>query len=472
MRVRTVALAILVSLAGAPPVGAVPMSLDGDGMAVVDGARTFILGLYENPADDAVLNEAVASGVNLVRSESTQAALDRLAAAGCWAWLTTGYAIDLSEDRAARGEQLAHMVDNFARHPALIVWEVPDEALWNVWHLAQGWRHNEEPRQLRAQIAQLADADAVESLLAELDRVGALYRAGRYAEGESRADALWIALGLDIPKPGYGLSTAPARARKMGDGMRTGYETLRALDPAHPIWMNHAPRNSLADLAFFNQAADIVGCDIYPVPEDLHVKHSDLDNRTISSVGAYTARMQAAAGGKPVWMVLQGTGWGDFLEAREGVEPLRRPTREETRYMAYDAIVHGARGLLYWGTHYVEKESAFWGELMDVLAELDRLQPVLAAADAPIQPQVSLAPTYGSVEEGIKVLAKSRPEGDWLIVVNTWSGPLTATLGNLNGTAVAYRIVGSETDYPVKGAQITLSMPRYSVQVLEPIPAN
>ena len=142
-------------------------------------------------------------------------------------------------------------------------------------------------------------------------------------------------------------------------GMIEGYKRLRQLDPAHPVWMNHAPRNQVAQLAAFNQGADIVGCDIYPVPFTTKVGHSDLAERTAAAVGAYTERMQQSAPGKPVWMVLQGCGWGDIQPQRTDEErkELRRPNWKETRFMAYDAIVRGARGILYWGTHAIEKDS-------------------------------------------------------------------------------------------------------------------
>lgn len=249
--------------------------------------------------------------------------------------------------------------------------------------------------------------------------------------------------------------------------MLEGYKVLRELDPAHPVWMNHAPRNTIEDLAFFNRAADIVGCDIYPVPETPHIKHSDLANRTLSSVGAYTRRMSESGAGKPVWMVLQGTGWADFTQdlSPEAVQVLRRPRKDETRFMAYDAIVHGARGILYWGSHYVEKDSQFWIELLEVVKELDGLQAVLSAPDSDTQLDVTVGPTHGSVDRGIVTLSKKTDEGDWHIVVNEFEAPLAVTLGGVKGE---YHIHGDETPLVLAQGNVTLSMAAHSVVVLEP----
>lgn len=444
------------------------MTINADRVAVVDGTPTFILGLYENPTDDAALKAAVDAGINLVYASPTTESLDRLHKAGTHAWLNTGYDIDLSEDGDTKKERLAKSVETLAGHPALLVWEVPDEALWNVWQLAEAWRFVEERKQQGEAIAALKDKALADKLTADVAEANHLYRQGLYAEGERLADSIWTALGQPIPQPGLSLSTAPERAAKMGAGMLEGYKALRKLDAAHPIWMNHAPRNTIDDLAFFDRAADIVGCDIYPVPESPLAQHSDLANRTLSSVGAYTNRMQEAAPGKPVWMVLQGTSWADFQTGHtpEALKVLRRPRKDETRFMAYDAIVHGARGILYWGTQFVEKDSKFWLEMLEVVKELDGLQHVLSAPDSNANPEITVGPTHGSVDRGIVTLSKTTPEGDWHIVVNEFEGPLAVTVGNLKG---AYRIHGDGSPFALDGGKAVLPMAAYSVVILEPI---
>ena len=52
--------------------------------------------------------------------------------AGLYAWLNTGSLIDFSDEPAKRKEKLTELVDRFKDHPALAVWEVPDEVLWNL----------------------------------------------------------------------------------------------------------------------------------------------------------------------------------------------------------------------------------------------------------------------------------------------------------------------------------------------------
>jgi len=424
-------------------------------MLEVDGERTFVIGLYENPGDDALLQEVAEAGFNLVRASTDTAALDRLHAHNLWAWINTGYNIDFSENQAARQAGLEGMTAEFGGHPALLVWEVPDEALWNCFYSATQWRRGEEPAQLRAKIAELDD-EALETELGEMiQRSSDLWGKGLYAESEETANAIWRKLGQEPPKPDFGLSNAPERAQQ--------------LDPAHPVWMNHAPRNQLNQLAAFNRAADIVGCDIYPVRE-FETGHSDLAERTLAAVGAYTNRMQTAAPGKPVWMVLQGVGWGDLSDNPDpDPEKGRRPTLEETRFMAYDAIVHGARGILYWGTYRIEKDSQLWHDLLTVIGELNALQPVLSAPDASGDFPVGIAETFGSVDRSIRILPKAVSGKVWFLVVNDWTDPLTYTIGGLDDfNGVRYVENHTEDEATVSDGKLTFTIPGQRVHVLIP----
>jgi hypothetical protein len=469
--VNKVLIVVMALLALSITAGAAKVTVERDGMLNVNGSRLFVVGSYDNPAEDAELKRLVDAGFNLVRSSSDIGALDRLQQHNVYGWVNTGANIDLSQDTETRQAALQSLAGALNAHPALLVWEVPDEALWNCWYEALTWRSQVEPGELRKHIKDVTDEQERTKLLAQLEQSAALRHAGRDVEAEQLADDLWRQMKLEPPKPGYGLGDAQARAEKMCAGMLAGYNKIKEL-AGRPVWMNHAPRNQIEQLAAFNQATDIVGCDIYPVPYHQDVGHSDLTNRYPSCVGAYTDRMQQAAPGKPVWMVLQGFGWGDIKP--ELPEPLRaelrRPTLAETRFMAYDAIVHGARGILYWGSQYVEKNSAFYDSLLSVVAELRDMQSILAAPDAVLNISVSHQPTLGSVDRGIVVLAKAAGNAPWLVAVNEWTGPLSCTLhglDTLNGTT--YRERNTHEEITVVNGTASLIIQGEGVRVLEPV---
>jgi hypothetical protein len=446
------------------------LKIADDKMAVVDGERLFILGMYEYPEDEARLAALAEAGFNLVRSPEDRNRMDRLADLGLYAWINTGSRIDLSHEPGKRADALRTMAADWADHPAMLVWEVPDEALWNCWYRAQQWRYWQEPAQLRGKIAGLEDRTRAAQLKKDLQRAKDLHDRAYHEEAEALADSIWKALGETPPKPGYGLGNAPERAAAMCRGMIEGYQVLQQLDPAHPVWMNHAPRNQIAQLAAFNKGADIVGCDIYPVPVSNHVRHSDLAMQRMPAAGAFTDRMQAAAPQKPVWMVLQGFAWGAITGGSEQIkEELRQPTLEETRYMAWDAIVHGARGILYWGTHAMDPDAEILAHLLVLARELDALQPVISAPDANLDIEVSIAQTWGSVDRGVRVLAKQAADGVWLIVVNEWEGPLVYTLTGLDAlNGVTYEENNGGESGIVGNGALKLHIGGEKVQILKP----
>ncbi|MFA7693016.1 MAG: hypothetical protein GX117_08110 [Candidatus Hydrogenedentes bacterium] len=449
----------------------VEVSIEADGMLNVDGERLFVLGFYDMPTADGELDRLAAAGVNLVHSKADSASLDLLHERGLYGWLGTTNSIDLSEDVASREEALRGMTAEFNDHPALLVWEVPDEALWNTWYGAEIWRRHKEPGEQKEAISTISDVALRDKLSEEREAIDRLQMIGKNKEAEAMADDLWRTLGVDPPHPGYGLGNAEERATVQCAGMVKGYHFLKGLS-GRPIWMNHAPRNQIEQLAAYNHGADIVGCDIYPVPENSSIDHSDLANKKLSCVGDFTRRMGNAAPGKPVWMVLQGFGWGDIQRQRSEEERkvLRRPSKSESRFMAYDAIVHGARGILYWGSAYVEKDSSFYEELLQVVGELRDIQEVLASPDANFDIQTRFEQVQGSVDRDIVVLAKKAAGTPWLLVVNEWTGPLVTTLSGLDAlNGMKYRERYSGEILEIEQGAVRLHMSSRSVKVLEPL---
>lgn len=201
----------------------------------------------------------------------------------------------------------------------------------------------------------------------------------------------------------------------------------RAAAPTCVFWENQAPRNRVEDLARYVRWADVTGMDIYPVEG---ADHSDLPNKTLSVVGdevdkqhrttlpAPLAADPAAPGRKPVWAILQGFGWNAW-EKDKGRHK-RAPTWDETRFMAYDAILHGAVGIVYWGASYEAQEAPIWDALRRVARELADLTPVLVSSER-VPVRVDGAP--GVIAQGRRVAGKL-----WVIAANERGEAATARL--------------------------------------------
>ena len=143
-------------------------------------------------------------------------------------------------------------------------------------------------------------------------------------------------------------------------------------------------------------------------------KPVDVSRIGLGWVGLCTEKMQGSAPGKPVWMVLQGMGWASLGNDLFTLKPMpgQWPTYEESRFMAWDTVVRGARGILYWGTHAEAKDSECWKGITRVVRELADCQTLLTAPDAPVTPSVEsaifgLLPfTPGGGGLGVQVLGK------------------------------------------------------------------
>lgn len=127
--------------------------------------------------------------------------------------------------------------------------------------------------------------------------------------------------------------------------LQRGYDVIKTVDTNHPVEQTHAPRGTVADLQPYNSAADILALDIYPIGYPPGA-NSLLTNKEISMVGDYTDFLaQVGNGQKHFWMIEQ-IAWSGVVPP---AKTLRFPTLQQSRFMAYQAIIHGARGLMFFG---------------------------------------------------------------------------------------------------------------------------
>ena len=177
-------------------------------------------------------------------------------------------------------------------------------------------------------------------------------------------------------------------------GLINAYQLLQQLDPAHAVVIIQAPVGTLAQLTPYRPAFDITGADIYPVSYPPGV-HGGTANKDLSVVGDITKKMAQAAGGKPVWMTLQ-IGWSGAAPSIQHPDIVPRfPSLHDERFMAYQAIINGARGLTFFGGHMTQIASpadakagwnwSFWQQaLRPLVTELSStaINPALLAPAA------------------------------------------------------------------------------------------
>jgi hypothetical protein len=149
----------------------------------------------------------------------------------------------------------------------------------------------------------------------------------------------------------------PAHGHVPVAGTVAVYHHLKQLDPHHPVVIVEAPRGpgptrqspdtrlTVAAIRPYAAACDVHGIDIYPIPPGAHAGGPPV-NTDISVVGDMTAIVAGASPQKAIWTTLQ-IAWTGTLPPHRVVFP----TLQQARFMAYDAVISGARGLFFFGGH-------------------------------------------------------------------------------------------------------------------------
>ncbi len=230
----------------------------------------------------------------------------------------------------------------------------------------------------------------------------------------------------------------PRELRVQPEVIQATYRLVKSLDPARPLYLNHSPTNLVSTLARYNPGGDVIATDVYPViPHGIRQQYAlwsdgqqgDLLNSTISQVGPYVDKMRQVAGpARGVWMVLQGFAWEMLRDKDRDQKMVRYPTLAETRFMAFQSIVHGAMGLLWWGLYKTPPESGLWDSIAGTARELRVLAEELAAPALPVKLALEYHDTGHSLDRGIEWIVKPSKGASLLIAVNADKNPVEATL--------------------------------------------
>ena len=311
--------------------------------------QQFPIGFYELPKEQAELKRMADAGVNLVRCAGS-ADLDRAQAAGMLGWVS----LPVHEGATPA---LQASVEAVRDHPALAVWEGPDEIVWMFTAYSglaktAGFTRDDWNRQTR--------------------------RAVRYSE---------------------------EKGATIMEKIRAGVKMVRQLDHHdRPFWINEAADSDLKFVREYMNSIDITGCDYYAVRSE---------GTDLRSVGRLVKRWKIAGRQRPVWMVLQGFSWHTIHPTRTALYP----TFHQSRFMAYDSIVHGGQGILYWGSTEID-DPDFRTSLYALTDEISRLNAFLVSATKLEAHAVLANDVFDPPGEGVQVLAKQFGNDYLIIVVN------------------------------------------------------
>lgn len=162
-------------------------------------------------------------------------------------------------------------------------------------------------------------------------------------------------------------------------------------------------------IAFYD-ICDILMMDWYPVP------HLPLESFGENVALAKQGLIDAGCPEKPLWGVVQIFDWKEFKQFRPDSDRIGRfPTKEEIRFMSYDAIFNGATGLFYFvygskGIPLPKSRPEEWKYISEIIHELSFMGKIFENGKRIKSPV--------KVKEPLKVLVYEYDGEKYIIVEN------------------------------------------------------
>jgi hypothetical protein len=235
------------------------------------------------------------------------------------------------------------------------------------------------------------------------------------------------------------------------------------LDGSH-LWVTiEAPRGTAADLAPYSAVTDTHGVDIYPVTWNA----TDPD---LHQVGTWTHTIESITPDHSVWTTLQICSSGSS-DPKTGRYVL--PTSAQERFMIYDAIINGARGLAFYGGNFTRCQTAtdqalgwnwtFWNDVLaDLIREINASSPL---ASVLVNPASTHRPT--SSDPTTEVISRhARGSNDlWVVAARYGAGTADVTISGLPPAITNGEVYTEGRSVSVKDGSFTDSFDRWAVHV-------
>jgi hypothetical protein len=271
--------------------------------------------------------------------------------------------------------------------------------------------------------------------------------------------------GWDEPWPRFGPTD-----------LRPTYDLVKREDSRHLFTTIFAPRSrdrkmiahapDPPDLRSFGGVTDAAGVDVYPIYYEWPGGHPP----KLNMVGDWTRAIRRATGIRAVTTTIQICFAGS--DDPHGSGRFLLPTDREERFMAYDAIVNGARGLVFYGGQiskcHTRSDAAhgwnwtFWRTtLKPLVRELGAGSPLHAAL---VRPETTRRLATGDSEA--QAISRRTDRALWVIVTNRRGTPATVSVRGLPGWARHGRVFPRGEDVFAAGGRLSLELKDWGVRVV------
>jgi len=238
------------------------------------------------------------------------------------------------------------------------------------------------------------------------------------------------------------LEDEPENRGVTSDGERRRYLDLKERDPDHPIGLCHTAFEALTQ---FKSACDFTMTDLYPI-----TAKRDKNVMGVSIMMDEARRIHGT--NWPQWTYIQVFGGP---ETDNGIWAV--PLPHEVRFMAYQALVHRATGILYFS--YWPQQARTWQSVAGLNREIQRLVPRFVAPGRELAIKAEAA--------AIQLRARSSLGSDsgLIMAINTSPKFVETTIHFANAPGELTRPFEGDAVRPGGGGQWTVRFPPYGVQV-------
>ena len=245
------------------------------------------------------------------------------------------------------------------------------------------------------------------------------------------------------------------------------------LDRHHPLVTILAPSGKQPSLAPYSHVTDSLGVDVYPVTLE------NADSPDLHLVGLWTRAIARITHDHSVWTTLQICSMHAY-NRQTGAYVL--PSAYQERYMAYDAIINGARGISFFGggnrrcwnqtDRRYRWNWTFWNSALAPLVEQIGAHSALAPALANAGSNDILRTNSPGTEAISRVAAT--PNGQlFVIAARSNPGPANVTISGLPRSVKTAAVYGEHRTVPVTHGTLHDTFRQWQVHVYRiPLPSH
>ncbi len=343
-------------------------------------------------------------------------------------------------------------VNFFKVGPAAIPWTPDDVVDAHEWNREAGERGAYTWINL-ATLSEAPDSSGLSAVVTEL-------KGGDWAQAigmwKGADEPLWVGTTPDELQYAYCIGTSR--------GETSWCDGDLPADSDH-LWVTiQAPRGTAAQLAPYSAVTDIHGVDDYPVT------WTNRFDPKLHDVGRWTETLASITPNHAVWTTLQVCASGSD---NDPTGEFVLPTREQERYMLYDAIINGARSLAFYGGNinrcWAAQDTAFqwnwtfWDSVLgDLIREISAVSPI---APALVSPETTQVPT--SSDPTTQLISRRGATSDdlWVIAARSGDGSQPVTIGGLPSTVRTGTVYTEGRSVSVNDGSFTDTFDRWDVHV-------